>query len=206
MVASGPERTVFIVDDNASARDSLVRLLESEGLAARGFSCADAFLDQVEPHQRGCVVTHLSLPGLHGVDLIRMLKAGGSLLPVIVITDQADVPRAVLSMKAGALDFIEKPFDTDRILGAVRAGLELNDARMAAEADRLRMQRRMNSLTARERQVLDLIMEGASNKVIAARLAISPRTVEIYRANVMSKMRAESLSDLIRSTITAGAA
>lgn len=206
MVASGPERTVFVIDDDAAARDSLVRLLESEGLQARGFACASAFLDQVEPLPRGCVVTDLTLPGLHGVDLIRTLKAAGSLLPVIVLAEQADVTRAVLAMKSGALDFLEKPFEAERVLGAVRAGLELNDARMDADAERLRMQRRMSSLTARERQVLDLIMEGASNKVIAARLAISPRTVEIYRANVMSKMRAESLSDLIRGAITAGAA
>lgn len=206
MVASGPERTVFVIDDDVAARESLVRLLGSEGLQSCGVACADALLEQVEPHLHGCVVTDLSVAGGRGVGLIHTLKGRGSLLPVIVIADQADVAGAVLAMKAGALDFIEKPFDADRILGAVRAALELNDTRMAAEAGRLRMQRRMNSLTARERQVLDLIMEGASNKVIAARLSISPRTVEIYRANVMSKMRAESLSDLIRAAITAGAA
>ena len=143
---------------------------------------------------------------MDGIELIKALKAVGCILPVIVITGHADVSRAVDAMKAGATDFIEKPFDSEMILRAVRACMEENDAAVDAGAAKTKVLRRLESLTTRERQVLDLILEGASNKVIAARLEISPRTVEIYRANVMSKMRADSLSDLIRSTITAGAA
>ena len=203
---SPPDRTVFVVDDDAAALDSLVMLLKSDGLITRGFASAHDFLAQFDPEARGCVITDLRMPSMDGIELIRALKAAGCILPVIVITGHADVSRAVDAMKAGATDFLEKPYESEQILRAVRAGLEENDAAVDAEADRLRIQRRMESLTVRERQVLDLIMEGASNKVIAARLAISPRTVEIYRANVMSKMRADSLSDLIRSTITAGAA
>jgi two-component system response regulator FixJ len=143
---------------------------------------------------------------MDGIELIRALKGVGCILPVIVITGHADVGRAVDAMKAGAIDFIEKPYESEVILKAVRHCLEENDAAVDAGAARTRILRRLESLTPRERQVLDLIVDGASNKVIAATLTISPRTVEIYRANVMSKMRAESLSDLIRSTITAGAA
>jgi two-component system response regulator FixJ len=206
MVTSPSDRTVFVVDDDAAALDSLVMLLKSDGLTARGFLSAHDFLAQFEPEARGCVITDLRMPSMDGVELIKALKAVGCILPVIVITGHADVSRAVDAMKAGANDFLEKPYESEQILRAVRASLEQNDAAADAGADRLRVQRRMESLTARERQVLDLIMEGASNKVIAANLSISPRTVEIYRANVMSKMRADSLSELIRTTITAGAA
>ena len=206
MVTSPTDRTVFVVDDDAAALDSLVMLLKSDGLTTRGFASAHEFLAQFDTELRGCVITDLRMPSMDGIELIKALKAAGCILPVIVITGHADVSRAVDAMKAGATDFLEKPYESEQILRAVRAGLEENDAAVDAGADRVRIQRRMDSLTARERQVLDLIMEGASNKVIAAKLAISPRTVEIYRANVMSKMRADSLSDLIRSTITAGAA
>jgi two-component system response regulator FixJ len=143
---------------------------------------------------------------MDGIELIRELKTIGCILPVIVITGHADVSRAVDAMKAGASDFIEKPFESEQLLRTVRGCLEDNDAAVDANAAKTKVLRRLESLTQRERQVLDLIIEGASNKVIAAKLAISPRTVEIYRANVMSKMRADSLSDLIRSTLTAAGA
>ncbi|MBW8814064.1 MAG: response regulator [Caulobacterales bacterium] len=200
------ERTVFVVDDDAAALDSLVVLLKSDGLTAKGFQSAHDFLATFDPEARGCVITDLRMPSMDGVELIKALKQAGCILPVIVITGHADVSRAVDAMKAGASDFIEKPYESEQILRAVRASLEENDAAVDAGARRNRILRRMESLTARERQVLDLIMEGASNKVIAASLQISPRTVEIYRANVMSKMRADSLSDLIRATLQAGAA
>jgi two-component system response regulator FixJ len=205
MVATTGERTVFVVDDDDAARDSLVMLLKSDGLGTRGFASAHEFLARFDVALRGCVVTDLRMPSMDGIELIRELKAVGCLLPVIVITGHADVSRAVDAMKAGATDFIEKPYEAEQLLRAVRGCLEENDAAVDANAARTRVLRRLESLTGRERQVLDLIVEGASNKVIASTLAISPRTVEIYRANVMSKMRAESLSDLIRSTISAGA-
>ena len=206
MRTPGTDRTVFVVDDDGPALDSLVMLLRSDGLLSKGFISAHDFLAQFDPEARGCVITDLRMPSMDGVELIKTLKAAGCILPVIVITGHADVSRAVDAMKAGASDFLEKPYESEQILRAVRACFEDNDAAVDAEAARNRVQRRMDSLTARERQVLDQIMEGASNKVIAVKLSISPRTVEIYRANVMSKMRADSLSDLIRTTITAGAA
>ncbi|RAK65424.1 DNA-binding response regulator [Phenylobacterium kunshanense] len=206
MVATTAERTVYVVDDDDAARDSLVMLLKSDGLLAKGFASAHDFLATFDPEARGCIVSDLRMPGMDGIELIRELRSVGCILPVIVITGHADVSRAVDAMKAGASDFIEKPFESEQLLRVIRACLEDNDAAVDANSAKTRVLRRLESLTARERQVLDLIIEGASNKIIAARLSISPRTVEIYRANVMSKMRADSLSDLIRSTITAGAA
>ena len=206
MVGIAAERTVYVVDDDDAARDSLVMLLKSDGLSAKGFVSAHDFLATFDPEARGCIVSDLRMPGMDGIELIRELRGVGCILPVIVITGHADVSRAVDAMKAGASDFIEKPLESEQLLRVIRACLEDNDAAVDANAAKTRVLRRLESLTARERQVLDLIIEGASNKIIAARLSISPRTVEIYRANVMSKMRADSLSDLIRSTITAGAA
>lgn len=206
MVTTTGDRTVYVVDDDDAARDSLVMLLKSDGLAARSFASAHEFLATFDPAARGCIVTDLRMPSMDGIELIRALKGLGCLLPVIVITGHADVSRAVDAMKAGASDFIEKPYEAEQLLRAVRGCIEENDAAVDANTTRTRVLRRLESLTARERQVLDLIVDGASNKIIASTLAISPRTVEIYRANVMSKMRAESLSDLIRSTIAAGAA
>jgi len=206
MGMSADGRTVFVVDDDGPALDSLVMLLRSDGLAAKGYASAHDLLAVFNFESRGCVVTDLRMPGMDGVELIRALKAAGSMLPVIVITGHADVSRAVDAMKAGATDFLEKPYESEVILRVVRACLEENDAALDVCARRKRVLRRVESLTARERQVLDLIMEGASNKVVAQRLEISPRTVEIYRANVMSKMRADSLSELVRITLAAGVA
>jgi two-component system response regulator FixJ len=181
-------------------------LLRSDGLNPRGFSSAAAFLEALKPDARGCIISDVRMPGMDGVELLRALKARGCLLPVIVITGHADVTVAVQAMKSGAADFIQKPFESELILRLVRACLEDNDDAVDAGAKRDRVLRRIESLTTRERQVLDMIMQGASNKLIAANLDISPRTVEIYRANVMSKMRADSLSDLIRMTLSSGAA
>lgn len=206
MVTAAADRTVFVVDDDEAALDSLLMLLKSDGLRARGFASAHEFLAKFEAEARGCVITDLRMPDMDGIELLHALKAAGCILPVVMITGHADVSRAVDAMKAGAADFIEKPFESELILRIVRGCLEDNDAAVDAHAARNKVRRRLESLTARERQVLDLILDGASNKIIAATLQISPRTVEIYRANVMSKMRADSLSDLIRSTITAGAA
>jgi two-component system response regulator FixJ len=200
------ERTVFVVDDDGAALDSLVVLLRSEGLHPSGYSSADDFLAALTPEARGCVISDVRMPSMDGVQLLKTLKSMGSALPVIVMTGHADVTVAVQAMKAGAADFVEKPFESELILRLVRSCLEENDEAMDANAKVNRVRRRIDSLTARERQVLDMIIDGASNKMIAAGLAISPRTVEIYRANVMSKMRADSLSDLVRMTLTAGAA
>jgi len=205
-VTASTDRTVFVVDDDEAALDSLVLLLRSESLNPRAFSSAEAFLASLDPNARGCVISDVRMPGMDGVQLLKTLKAMGCMLPVIVITGHADVTVAVQAMKAGAADFIEKPFESELILRLVRACLEENDEALDANAKIVRVRRRMESLTARERQVLELIITGSSNKQIAAALAISPRTVEIYRANVMSKMRADSLSELVRITLSAGAA
>jgi two-component system, LuxR family, response regulator FixJ len=206
VISPAADRTVFVVDDDAAALDSLVMLLRSDGLNPSGFSSAQAFLDSLTPEARGCVISDVRMPGMDGVQLIKTLKALNCILPVIVITGHADVTVAVQAMKSGAAEFIQKPFESELILRLVRGCLEENDDAVDEHAKRNRVVRRIESLTARERQVLDLIMEGASNKVIASSLAISPRTVEIYRANVMSKMRADSLSDLIRMTLSVGVA
>jgi two-component system response regulator FixJ len=203
---SAADRTVFVVDDDAAALDSLVILLRSDGLNPRGFSSAAAFLEALTPESRGCVISDVRMPGMDGVLLLKTLKSMHCILPVIVITGHADVTVAVQAMKAGAAEFVQKPYESELILRMVRTCLEENDDAVDAGARRNRVVHRIGSLTARERQVLDLIMEGASNKAIAAKLVISPRTVEIYRANVMSKMRADSLSDLIRMTLSTGVA
>jgi two-component system response regulator FixJ len=205
-MTSTADRTVFVVDDDAAALDSLVMLLRSDGLNPSGFSSAAAFLEALTPESRGCIISDVRMPGMDGVQLLKTLKSMGCILPVIVITGHADVTVAVQAMKAGAAEFVQKPYESELILRMVRTCLEDNDDAVDANAKRTRVLRRVESLTARERQVLDLIMDGASNKVIASALSISPRTVEIYRANVMSKMRADSLSELIRMTLSSGAA
>lgn len=200
------ERTVFVVDDDDAALHSLLSLLKSDGLVARGFNSAIEFLGTLTPELRGCVVTDVRMPGMDGVELIKAVKATGSILPIIVVTGHADVSVAVQAMKAGAAELVEKPYESELILRFVRACMEEHEESFDAGARRGRVRRRIEHLTGRERQVLDLIVEGGSNKVVAARLQISPRTVEIYRANVMSKMRADSLSELVRMTLAAGAA
>jgi len=205
-MAPAVNRSVFVVDDDAAALDSLVMLLRSDGLNPSGFSSAQAFLDVLTPDARGCIVSDVRMPGMDGVELLKTLKRRHCLMPVILITGHADVTVAVQAMKAGAAEFVQKPYESEMLLSHVRAALEENDDAVDASSRRLRVLRRIESLTARERQVLDLIMEGASNKAIASGLTISPRTVEIYRANVMSKMRAENLSELIRMTLASGAA
>ncbi len=205
VMAPAADRTVFVVDDDEAALDSLCMLLRSDRLNPRGFSSAASFLDALRPDARGCIISDVRMPGMDGVELLKTLKSMNCLLPVIVITGHADVTVAVQAMKSGAADFVQKPFESELILRLVRACLEENDDAVDATAKRDRVVRRIESLTARERQVLEMIMQGASNKVIAGNLTISPRTVEIYRANVMSKMRADSLSDLIRMTLSSGA-
>src|ERR1700760_2421920 len=205
-MAQAADRTVFVVDDDAAALDSLLLLLRSDGLYPSGYSSALAFLDNLRSGARGCVISDVRMPGMDGVQLVRTLKQMGSPLPIVLVTGHADVSVAVQAMKAGASDFVQKPYESEQILRLVRAALEENDEALDASAKRNRVLSRIESLTARERQVLDLIMDGASNKLIASSLTISPRTVEIYRANVMSKMRADSLSDLIRMTLSSGAA
>ncbi|HVO15024.1 MAG TPA: response regulator FixJ [Alphaproteobacteria bacterium] len=192
---------VYVVDDDEAVRDSLALLFESEGLDARAFASADEVLDKLERERPGCIVADVRMPGMSGVELLETLKAQHAAIPIILITGHGDVPMAVAALKAGAADFFEKPFDEALLVSSVRAALDRTheERRRVVEDEELRA--RLASLTAREREVMDLIVAGHSNKMVAARLAISPRTVEVYRARVMEKMQARSLADVVRMAI-----
>lgn len=190
--------TAFVVDDDQAARDSLLFLLRSEGITSRAYQSAAEFLGQLEPEHRGCVVTDVRMPDMDGMQLIAKLKQIGCNIPTVVITGHADIPLAVQAMRAGVTDFIEKPFNADAILAAVRRAFELTKKTDAQETQLQTVLRRLDTLTDRERQVCDAVAAGAANKLIAVQLAISSRTVEIYRANVMAKMQADTLPELVR--------
>jgi two-component system response regulator FixJ len=195
---------VHIVDDDEAVRESLAFLLQAENLEVRTFDSATSFLAGASPSITGCLITDVRMPGLSGIELMRRLRALSITLPVIVITGHGDVPLAVEAMRAGALDLIEKPFDDSLILKAVKSALEVARAKSERDAERTAVVERLATLTSRERDVLKGIIAGNANKVIAYDLGISPRTVEVYRANVMTKMKADSLSELVRMCLTAG--
>jgi two-component system response regulator FixJ len=198
------EPTIHVIDDDAAVRDSLVFLLETADLKVRAYESAVAFLAALPGMEPGCIVTDVRMPVMNGVELVRRLKALGVPDPIIVITGHADVPLAVEAMKAGVVDFIEKPFDDDALLDAIRKALERGEAGLRHDAERAGAVERLASLSAREREVLDGLVAGKANKVIAFDLGISARTVEVYRANVMTKMHAHSLSELVRMALQAG--
>lgn len=198
--------TVFVVDDDQAARESLTFLLRTEGITSRAYASAPAFLSQLQTSQMGCIVTDVRMPEMDGMMLIHKLHELGCRMPVIVMTGHADVPLAVQAMKAGVADFIEKPFESETILAAVRRCLELSRKSAVEETHRTTIERRIALLTEREAQVCNAIVEGLSNKEVALSLNISPRTVEIYRANVMAKMQASGLSELVRMMLSAKAA
>jgi two-component system response regulator FixJ len=195
------DRTVIhVIDDDAAMRDSLAFLLDVNGFASKTHESADAFIGGVELASLACVISDIRMPGMNGIELVRKLKDGGSSCPVILITGHGDVALAVEAMKAGAADFIEKPFDDAALLGAIRAALQAqgdHTAKKEAEA-------RLAELSPRERDVLQGLVAGKINKVIAHELAISPRTVEVYRANLMAKTGARSMSELMRIALAAG--
>jgi two-component system response regulator FixJ len=196
---------VHVIDDDDAVRESLLFLLSTVGLEGRGYAEAAAFLD-VAAEARGCVVTDVRMPEIDGLELTRRLKAMGVGLPIIVITGHADVPLAVEAMKAGVGDFIEKPFDDETFLGAVRRAMMSSSAVDERHAQKTAAGERLAGLSPREQEVLEGLVEGKANKVIANDLGISPRTVEIYRAHVMTKTGAKSLSELVRMALIAGAA
>lgn len=193
---------VHVIDDDAAVRDALVFLLSTENLAATAYDAAAPFL-AVSAAASGCVITDVRMPGMDGLELTRRLKATGVGLPVIIITGHADVALAVEAMKIGAADFIEKPFDDDIILKAVRRALAARSEDELRTADKQAATQRLAGLSQRERQVLKGLVAGKANKVIAYDLGISPRTVEIYRAHVMTKTKADSLSELVRVALWA---
>lgn len=194
---------VHVIDDDPSARESLEFLIDCAGYGVRSYASARAFLDAVPKMDHGCIITDVRMPGINGVELIRQLKAMDVPDPVIVITGHADVPMAIEAMKQGVADFIEKPFADSAILDAIRSALERQDARAEVRREREAIVSRIAALSQRERDVLDGLFEGHANKVIAYDLGISDRTVEIYRANLMTKMGARSLSELVRMVTVA---
>lgn len=195
---------IHVVDDDEAVRQSLAFLLGSAGLAVRLYDSAASFLAGLSSVSGGCLITDIRMPGMSGLELLHALKAKACRLPTIVITGHGDVPLAVEAMKAGAIDFIEKPFDQEVLLSAVKTALERSGGG-ASEEERI-VAAKLASLSARERQVLEGLIEGHSNKAIARDLGISPRTVEVYRANLMTKMEAGSLSELIRMALRAESA
>jgi two-component system, LuxR family, response regulator FixJ len=192
-----------VIDDDEAVRQSLEFLLRSAKISVRVYDSAAAFLDAVSQKPSGCIVTDVRMPEMSGIDLLRRLRELQLSLPVIVMTGHGDVPLAVEAMKAGAADFIEKPFDDEVMLGAIRTALAGQATDGRRDAERAEIKERFETLSGRERQVLQGLVGGHSNKVIAHDLGISPRTVEIYRANVMTKMKAPSLSDLVRMALVA---
>jgi two-component system, LuxR family, response regulator FixJ len=198
--------TVFIVDDDEAMRDSLMLLLQAEGLPATVFASADAFLDVYRIGTPGCVIADVRMPGLTGIELMDRLHAAGAAIPVILITGHGDIPMAVSALKRGAADFFEKPFDDNLLLARIRETLAVDDSERQRQAQRQTLRARLANLTPREREIMEILVEGQPNKVIAAQLAISPRTVEVHRARIMEKMQARNLSDLVRMALQLGTA
>lgn len=189
---------VYVIDDDDSARHSLEFLLDVAGIRVRSFPSADAFLMASPPMSGACVVTDVRMPGMGGVELVDELRRRGVEVPVIVITGHADVPLAIQAMKAGVSDFIEKPFDDEIMLSAIRKALAQQIGDEQAREERQAVRQRIDSLSPREREVMEGLVAGKANKALAFDLGISARTVEVYRANVMVKMQAKTLSELVR--------
>lgn len=193
-----PEPCVFVVDDDAAVRDSLRLLVRSVGLQAETYGSATEFLDVYDPARPGCLVLDVRMPGISGLELQQRLTDMESTLPIIFVTAHGDIPMAVEAVKAGAVDFIQKPFRDQELLDKIQRALEQNRGRRETRTDRQAIESRLAELTPREREVLELVVVGKANKVIAAELGISQRTVEIHRGRVMQKMQADSLSELVR--------
>lgn len=198
------DRVAYVVDDEATVRRSLALLLRSAEFAVRDFECGDAFLREAAALPFGCVLLDLRMPGMDGLAVQREMVARGVKLPVVVVTAHGDVALAVQVMKAGACDFIEKPYDADVILQAAEAALARGDEERARSRDAADAASRVAALTPREAEVLQGLLAGLSNKIIAFELGVSPRTVEIHRANLMTKLGVRSLSEAVRIALSAG--
>jgi two-component system, LuxR family, response regulator FixJ len=195
---------VHVIDDDEALRESLAFLLRTANIEVRTYASAVAFLDALPDARASCVITDVRMPGMSGIDLLRRLQELKIGMPVIVITGHGDVPLAVEAMKIGALDFLEKPFDDDVLLTSVRSALSRQDGDTKRHTERAEIENKLAALSNRERDVLSGLVAGRANKQIAYDLGISPRTVEIYRANLMNKMQAGSLSDLVRMALIVG--
>ncbi len=193
--------TIYIVDDNPAVRDAIRFLVQQVGLTPKVFSSAQEFLDYFKGEMRGCLVLDIRMPGMSGLDLQEQLAALGANIPVIIITGHGDVPITVRAMKAGAFEFLQKPFNDQVLLDTIQASLKQYDAIWEEEDKRTEAAKNLAVLTKRERQVLELLKEGKSNKLIARELSLSVRTIEGYRANITDKLGAKSLGQLINMVI-----
>lgn len=195
---------VFVIDDDEAMRDSLDFLLGSAGFRVQVFETAEAFLDALPNAGSGCVVSDIRMPGMDGLELLKRLKTEKIALPVVIMTGHGDVPLAVDAMKLGAADFVEKPFDDERLIAAIRTAISRAREIKKAGSVSDELSARLASLSRRERQVMEGLVAGLSNKIIARDHGISPRTVEVYRANVMTKMQAANLSELVQLAMRGG--
>ncbi len=195
---------VYVIDDDKAVRESLHFLLDSAGFEVFLFESAVRFLDALPRLAFGCVVSDVRMPEIDGIELLKRIKGGHSGFPVLIMTGHGDVPLAVEAMKLGAIDFLEKPFEDDRLIAMIEAAIRQAEPAAKSEAVTQEIVARIATLSPRERQVMDGLIAGSSNKLIAREHDISPRTIEVYRANVMTKMQAGSLSELVRLAMRAG--
>jgi two-component system response regulator FixJ len=198
-----PEPTVFIVDDDEAMRDALDTLIRSVGMSTSLHASAAEFLAAYDPEQPGCLVLDVRMPGMSGLDLQDALAEQGIELPVIIITGHGDIPMAVQAMRAGAVDFLEKPFREQELLHRIHQAIEQDTRTRRDRAGKAEITARLASLTPREGQVLDLVVAGKPNKAIAGELGLSHKTVEFHRAKIMEKMRADSVAELVRMVLAA---
>ncbi len=198
MIAKIPSQVVFVVDDDASMRDAISRLLNAVGLTVQTFASAREFLNRRLPDVPGCVVLDVRLPGLSGLDLQREMVERGIHIPVVFITGHGDIPMSVQAMKAGAVEFLTKPFRDQDLLDAVRSGIQLDRKEREERAELAELRDCVGQLTQREQEVMSLVVSGLLNKQIAVQLGTSEKTIKIHRSQVMRKMRANSLADLVR--------
>jgi two-component system, LuxR family, response regulator FixJ len=198
------EETVFVVDDDQAMRSSLQWLIESMGMRVETYASAQDFLDAYYPGRAGCLLLDVRMPGMSGLELQAYLARREQRIPVIMITGHGDVTMAVKAMKSGAVDFIEKPFDDEALIVSIKNALQHDEKRRALRAQRADIAARMAELTPREHEVMLMVTDGRSNKEIATALGVSAKTVEVHRARVMDKMRADSLAELVRMVLIAG--
>ena len=194
-------RPIFLVDDDAGVLDAVGKLLAMAGYDVRPFVTAEALLSQTDPRQGHCLITDILLPGMDGIALLGEIRRQAPQLPVILITGHGDLPMAVQAVRAGAGDFIEKPFDDETLLGAVKRAVTYAIAQRRSTDQAAHAKRLLGALTAREKQVFDQLVLGQPNKVVAITLGISPRTTEAHRANILNKLGARSIADLVRLAI-----
>ena len=195
---------VYVIDDDAAMRDSLNFLLDAANFEVTLFESATNFLEMLPRLAFGCVVSDVRMPGIDGIELLKRMKSLDSPFPIVIITGHGDVALAVEAMKLGAVDFLEKPFEDDRLIGMIEAAIRHREPAAKDEAVTRDIAGRVDRLSPRERQVMEGLIAGLSNKMIARNYDISPRTIEVYRANVMTKMQAGSLSELVRLAMRAG--